>query len=107
MLKIIIILVARLGDLRADHDANCTYEGENNVLVQQASNWLLNFSSNFNNGKPIPSPLKSIDFLAQGKKILQTKFTCMNMEETLEPESKFNEFYFMLNWIFYQGSLIF
>ncbi|KAH0560981.1 peroxisomal acyl-coenzyme A oxidase 3-like isoform X1 [Cotesia glomerata] len=92
--------VARLGDLRADHDANCTYEGENNVLVQQASNWLLNFTSNFSNGKPIPSPLKSIDFLAQGKKILQTKFTCMNMEETLEPENLQKAFQWLLCYYF-------
>lgn len=77
---------ARLGDIRADHDANCTYEGENNVLIQQASNWLLSLYPYFKNGTPLTS-FDSIGFLSKGLQILEEKYICESHDETLQPEN--------------------
>ncbi|XP_015179263.1 PREDICTED: peroxisomal acyl-coenzyme A oxidase 3 [Polistes dominula] len=79
--------MSRLGDIRADHDANCTYEGENNILIQQSSNWLLNQWSCILNGQTISSPLGTIDFLQDSKNILKQKFNCKTIEETMNLEN--------------------
>ena len=56
--------------LRDDNDANCTYEGDNNVLLQQTSNWLLNAWKD----KRFTSPFKSLNFLQDADKLLKTSF---------------------------------
>lgn len=62
---------ARLGDLRDDHDPNCTYEGDNNVIIQQTSNLLVKkWKESRQTGKPIESPLGSFDFLNRYDEIL-------------------------------------
>ncbi|KAK0160987.1 hypothetical protein PV328_008329 [Microctonus aethiopoides] len=88
--------VARLGDIRADHDANCTYEGENNVLIQQASNWLLSIYPNIIKGIFVASPLGSINFLSRYQTILDDKFTSTTVEETLEPENLLKGFQWLV-----------
>ncbi|XP_067621939.1 peroxisomal acyl-coenzyme A oxidase 3 isoform X2 [Eurosta solidaginis] len=57
---------AKLGDLRNDHDPSVTYEGDNNVLGQQASNWLLRQW----NGT-VESPIGTANFLKNREEILQ------------------------------------
>ncbi|XP_039308021.1 peroxisomal acyl-coenzyme A oxidase 3 isoform X1 [Solenopsis invicta] len=79
--------MSRLGDIRADHDANCTYEGENNVLIQQASNWLLNQWAGMIKGESVISPLGSADFLVNAEQILSTKFNQTTVEGVLKPEN--------------------
>lgn len=82
--------MSRLGVIRQEHDANCTYEGEGNVLIQQASNWLLNQYARVLKGESIMSPLNSAKFLEDTDNILRLKFNCRTVEETLRPESKHN-----------------
>ncbi|KAL0099821.1 hypothetical protein PUN28_019911 [Cardiocondyla obscurior] len=79
--------MSRLGDIRAQNDANCTYEGENNVLIQQASNWLLNQWANTIEGQVVPSPLNTADFLMNAEQILSTKFNQTTVEDVLKPEN--------------------
>ncbi|XP_039308030.1 peroxisomal acyl-coenzyme A oxidase 3 isoform X2 [Solenopsis invicta] len=79
--------MSRLGDIRAQNDANCTYEGENNVLIQQASIWLLNQWAAVIKGEPVISPLGSADFLVNAEQILSIKFNQTTVEGVLKPEN--------------------
>ncbi|XP_059391698.1 peroxisomal acyl-coenzyme A oxidase 3 [Carassius carassius] len=74
----------RLGVLRDDNDPNCTYEGENNVLLQQTSNYLLSWLQHKQQGKGrIESPLETVNFLEDMNSILQSKFTVGSVEECM------------------------
>ncbi|XP_054257677.1 peroxisomal acyl-coenzyme A oxidase 3-like isoform X2 [Macrosteles quadrilineatus] len=55
---------AGIGELRDNNDSNCTYEGENNVLQQQASNWLVSLWRRRGGERGnFPSPLGSVTFM--------------------------------------------
>lgn len=79
--------VNRLGDLRNDHDPNMTYEGDNNVILQQTSNYLLSFlgAANERTGQAIQTPLGSVEFLGNMDSILRTSFRPRTKEECLDP----------------------
>lgn len=79
--------VSRLGDIRSENDANCTYEGENNVLIQQASNWLLSQWANVQKGKKVASPLGSATFLEGANEILTLKFQSSSIDQTMQLEN--------------------
>ncbi|XP_058481974.1 peroxisomal acyl-coenzyme A oxidase 3 [Solea solea] len=77
----------RLGELRDDNDPNCTYEGDNNVLLQQTSSYLLKWLQvKHHDGVRIKSPLHSVDFLDDFHKILESKFTATTIEQCMDAE---------------------
>ncbi|XP_063396634.1 peroxisomal acyl-coenzyme A oxidase 3-like [Mytilus trossulus] len=78
--------VNRLGAIRNDNDTNCTYEGDNNVILQQTSNYLLANLEQVRSGKKVSSPLGSINFLNDLDSLLKTKFQVRSVEECIRPE---------------------
>lgn len=80
--------MSQLGELRNDNDANCTYEGENNVLQQQASNWLVNIRRTGFRAFVDNSPLGTASFLSDTPEILNKKFRWTSVEQVMEAESK-------------------
>lgn len=70
---------ARLGDLRNNNDPSVTYEGDNNVLVQQTSNWLLRQWCALQKDGKLSSPLDTCSFLTNYNEILGRKFTPQNI----------------------------
>lgn len=70
---------SKLGDLRNDHDPSVTYEGDNNVLGQQASNWLLRQWNS-----TVESPVGTANFLKNRDDILQYTYEKVAQETPIE-----------------------
>ncbi|KAH3891559.1 hypothetical protein DPMN_015663 [Dreissena polymorpha] len=78
--------VNRFGELRDDNDPNCTYEGDNNVLLQQTSNYLLSLlEAKQKHGSKIQAPLESVDFIDDYETILKTRFSARTVGDCLNP----------------------
>ncbi|XP_040822129.1 peroxisomal acyl-coenzyme A oxidase 3 isoform X3 [Ochotona curzoniae] len=81
----------RLGKLRDDNDPNCTYEGDNSVLLQQTSNYLLGLPVHghsplrVSDRAGLRSPLKSVDFLQAYPSSLGQRFTGSCAADWLDP----------------------
>ncbi|XP_065219926.1 peroxisomal acyl-coenzyme A oxidase 3-like isoform X2 [Planococcus citri] len=75
-------------DLRNGNDANCTYEGDNNVLLQQTSNWLVQLWSKRRSPEARPmysTPMKTVEFLLDSDRILSSKFKAITIDELTNP----------------------
>lgn len=83
---------ARLGDMRSTVDPMVTYEGDNNVLIQQTSNWLLRQWQIVQNGEKGISPLGSCEFLRNYRTIIKQR---IDASMKMEPNCKFYDFFFL------------
>ena len=76
--------------MRSDHDATVTYEGDNNVLLQQATNWMVkgwNETRQGGNSAVLDaSPLGSLHFLIDVEKTLKKRFSASSVAELLSPQ---------------------
>uniref|UniRef100_A0A1B6L293 Acyl-coenzyme A oxidase n=1 Tax=Graphocephala atropunctata TaxID=36148 RepID=A0A1B6L293_9HEMI len=86
---------AGLGELRNNNDSNCTYEGENNVLQQQASNWLLRLWRRRGSAQ-FPSPLGSVSFLYQTR---PEKMTARTEAEMCHPPVILQAYQWLICWL--------
>ncbi|EFA09425.1 peroxisomal acyl-coenzyme A oxidase 3 [Tribolium castaneum] len=94
--------VAGIGDIRNDNDANCTYEGENHVLIQQTSNWLIKLCSEIERGAKIDTPLQSANFLSNASQILKHKFTANSLDEVYRPEAIIDAYQWLVCYLLKQ-----
>jgi acyl-CoA oxidase len=78
---------SRFSELRDNNDPLLTFEGDNNVLLQQTSNFLLSAYEEYLKNKSIPTtPLMSIHFLNNFDDIMKQKFN--NDSDLLNYKSK-------------------
>ena len=89
---------AGIGQLRNDHDANNTYEGDNNVLLQQASNWLVSIWSNPKR-EEIRGPLGSLSFLKDVKTIMSQTFTAATVQDLMNPAVIMDAYKWLVCWL--------
>ena len=79
---------SRFGDLRNSNDPLLTFEGDNNVLLQQTSNHLIVAYKEFLKSRIVPeTPLKTLEFLRNYDRLLSQKFTAKSRQDLLNPSS--------------------
>lgn len=86
--------------MRSDQDPAVTYEGDNNVLPQQTSNWLLRqwCSKHEDNGE-VASPLGTCQYINDGQQHLKLKFKGRNINDVcnIQCKSLFKTIFLALN----------
>ncbi|XP_051020743.1 peroxisomal acyl-coenzyme A oxidase 3 [Acomys russatus] len=98
------LAMSRFGNLRNDNDPNCTYEGDNNVLLQQTSNYLLNLlEQRLQGGTHFTSPLRTMDFLEAYPGILSRKFTGSSKADWLDTAAPLEAYHWLVCYLL-QGS---
>ncbi|XP_056633775.1 peroxisomal acyl-coenzyme A oxidase 3-like [Diorhabda sublineata] len=87
---------ARLGDIRNTNDPCVTYEGDNNVLVQQTSNWLLKQWQAVLSGDELSTPLGSCVFFKHHAIIRTRQCTIRNISDVQNKEFVMNSYEWLI-----------
>ena len=67
---------------------SCSYEGENNILIQQTSNLLISLRAKGWKSFENFSALKTVEVLKDGEGILASKWNWKTVNESLDVESE-------------------
>ncbi|XP_054714443.1 peroxisomal acyl-coenzyme A oxidase 3-like isoform X2 [Uloborus diversus] len=86
---------AGFGHLRNNNDANCTYEGDNNVILQQTSNYLLSILKRIQAGQDIPKHLEDLSFLNDMSERLKFKYSPISSDAFIS----FSDVLDMYEWL--------
>ena len=82
-------LASRFGYLRDTNDPIQTFEGDNNVLLQQTSNHIISEYDEFLKTKSIPeTPLNTLDFFKVFNQLETMRFVSTSKEQLLNEISK-------------------
>ncbi|XP_028162599.1 peroxisomal acyl-coenzyme A oxidase 3-like [Ostrinia furnacalis] len=90
---------ANLGDIRSNHEPTVTYEGDNNVLSQQTGNWLLRQYEAALAGSAVDSPIGTVTFLADYRRIMQSTFMCTETSQLKTTEFIINTYKWLICWL--------
>lgn len=88
-----------MGDIRNDNDVNLTYEGENHVLIQQTSNWLLKLYKKIQNNEKIETLLHSVDFLTNYSTISHNQLRAKIVEDICRVEEILSAFQWLVCYL--------
>ncbi|XP_019854129.1 PREDICTED: peroxisomal acyl-coenzyme A oxidase 3-like [Amphimedon queenslandica] len=69
------LTLSGLGVIHDDHEPNLTYEGDNNVILQQTANYLLGM---MREGRDASSPLGSVNFMTDLPNVLRRRYVPSN-----------------------------
>ncbi|XP_010708796.1 peroxisomal acyl-coenzyme A oxidase 3 isoform X1 [Meleagris gallopavo] len=95
----------RLGEIRNDNDPNCTYEGDNNVLLQQTSNYLMSWMNCIRNKVPFESPLGTINFLQDYHHIIGWKFKANSVDDCMDSSAPLAAYKWLVCYLLRESDL--